>query len=176
MGDHISIGDGYVIPPLFWPTVVLPGILTMLPMVYPFIEARLTKDKARHNLLQRPRDVPERTGLGCHGDHVLPGADASPAATTSSPTSSDISLNAMTWAGRIGLILLPPLAYYVTYRICLGLQQHDREVLAHGVETGIIRRLPDGKFERGPPAARRHRRARPRRSAATTPAGSSRRR
>jgi ubiquinol-cytochrome c reductase cytochrome b subunit len=58
----------------------------------------------------------------------------------------DISLNAMTWAGRIGILILPPLAYYVAYRICLGLQQHDREVLAHGVETGIIRRLPDGRF------------------------------
>ncbi len=34
----------------------------------------------------------------------------------------------------------------MTYRICLGLQQHDRQVLAHGVETGIIRRLPDGRF------------------------------
>ena len=54
----------YTIPPLFWPTVVLPGILTMLPMVYPFIEARLTKDQAHHNLLQRPRDVPARTALG----------------------------------------------------------------------------------------------------------------
>jgi ubiquinol-cytochrome c reductase cytochrome b subunit len=57
-----------------------------------------------------------------------------------------ISLNAMTWAGRIGLLVVPPLAYFVTRRICLGLQQHDREVLAHGVETGIIRRLPDGGF------------------------------
>src|SRR5262249_14235889 len=38
------------------------------------------------------------------------------------------------------------LAYYVAYRIALGLQQHDREVLAHGIETGIIRRLPDGRF------------------------------
>jgi ubiquinol-cytochrome c reductase cytochrome b subunit len=34
----------------------------------------------------------------------------------------------------------------VAYRICLGLQQHDREVLAHGVETGIIKRTPDGRF------------------------------
>jgi ubiquinol-cytochrome c reductase cytochrome b subunit len=58
----------------------------------------------------------------------------------------DISLNAMTWAGRIGLLLVPPIAYFITYRACLGLQQHDREVLAHGVETGIIRRLPDGRF------------------------------
>ena len=38
------------------------------------------------------------------------------------------------------------MAYYVAYRICLGLQQHDREVLVHGVETGIIKRLPDGRF------------------------------
>jgi ubiquinol-cytochrome c reductase cytochrome b subunit len=58
----------------------------------------------------------------------------------------NISLNATTWAGRILLLLAPPLAYYVAYRICLGLQQHDREVLVHGVETGIIRRLPDGRF------------------------------
>jgi ubiquinol-cytochrome c reductase cytochrome b subunit len=52
----------------------------------------------------------------------------------------------MTWAGRIGLLIGPPLAYWVTVRICLGLQQHDREVLTHGIETGIIRRLPDGGF------------------------------
>jgi ubiquinol-cytochrome c reductase cytochrome b subunit len=58
----------------------------------------------------------------------------------------DISLNAMTWAGRIGLLILPPLAYFITYRICLGLQRSDREVLEHGVETGIIKRLPHGEF------------------------------
>jgi len=58
----------------------------------------------------------------------------------------DISLNATTWAGRIGLLLVPPLAYYVTYRICLGLQRADREVLEHGIETGIIKRLPHGEF------------------------------
>jgi ubiquinol-cytochrome c reductase cytochrome b subunit len=57
-----------------------------------------------------------------------------------------ISLNAMTWAGRIGLLLLPPLAYYVAHRTALGLQQHDREVLAHGIETGILRRTVDGRY------------------------------
>ena len=48
----------------------------------------------------------------------------------------DIRLNAMTWVGRIGVIILPPIAYAVTYRICLGLEMHDREVLEHGIETG----------------------------------------
>ncbi|HEU4422764.1 MAG TPA: cytochrome bc complex cytochrome b subunit [Pilimelia sp.] len=136
---------GYTVPPLFWPAVVLPGILTVLPMLYPFIEARKTKDRQIHNLLQRPRDVPNRTALGAMALTfylvlTLSGANDVIA------EKFDISLNATTWAGRIGIILLPPLAYYITHRICLGLQQHDREVLAHGVETGIIRRLPDGRF------------------------------
>ena len=73
---------------------------------------------------------------------VLAGADARPAATTSSPRSCDLSINATTWAGRIGLLVLPPIIYYVTYRICVGLQRADREVLEHGIETGIIKRLP----------------------------------
>ena len=58
----------------------------------------------------------------------------------------DISLNAMTWGGRIALLVGPPIAYVLTYRICIGLQRHDREVLAHGIETGIIKRLPTGEF------------------------------
>lgn len=53
-----------------------------------------------------------------------------------------ISLNATTWAGRIGLLLLPPIAYYVTYRVCLGLQRADRSILEHGIETGIISGCP----------------------------------
>ena len=105
----------------------------------------MRRDNERHNLLQRPRDVPARTALGAMavafflvltlsgGNDVI--ADK-----------FHISLNALTWAGRIGMLVVPPIAYWVTYRICLGLQQHDREVLAHGVETGIIRRSADGRF------------------------------
>ena len=138
-------GLGHTVPPLFWPTVVLPGILTMLPMLYPFIEARFKRDKQAHHLLQRPRDVPERTSLGAMAIAfyvvlLLSGGNDVIA------KEFNFSLNATTWAGRIGLLGLPPLAYWVTYRVCLGLQQHDREVLVHGVETGIIRRLPDGRF------------------------------
>jgi ubiquinol-cytochrome c reductase cytochrome b subunit len=136
---------GHTVPPLFWPTVVLPGILFTLAGAYPFIEAKMTKDTKKHNLLQRPRDVPVRTGLGCMaitfyivlflsgGNDIIAKA-------------FDISLNAMTWGGRIALLILPPLAYLVAYRVCLGLQRHDREVLEHGLETGIIRMLPSGEY------------------------------
>jgi ubiquinol-cytochrome c reductase cytochrome b subunit len=138
-------GHGYTVPPLFWPTVVLPGILTMVGLLYPFLEQRFMRDREHHNLLQRPRDNPLRTALGAMavsfylvltlsgGNDVI--ADK-----------FKLSLNAMTWAGRIGILVLPPLAFYLVYRICLGLQQHDREVLVHGAETGMIKRLPDGGF------------------------------
>ena len=58
----------------------------------------------------------------------------------------DISLNATTWIGRIGMVVLPAIVYLVAYRWCLGLQRSDRAVLEHGIETGIIKRLPHGEF------------------------------
>ncbi|WP_283818582.1 cytochrome bc1 complex cytochrome b subunit [Jatrophihabitans telluris] len=135
----------HTIPALFWPTLVLPGILFSLAGAYPFLEAKLTGDRAHHNLLQRPRDVPVRTGLGSmaivfYAVLLLSGGNDLIA------KSFDISLNAMTWTGRIALLFAPPLAYLAAYKICLGLQRHDREVLEHGIETGIIKRLPNGEF------------------------------
>ncbi len=136
---------GYNIPPLFWPTVVLPGILIGMAATYPFIEAKLTKDRLSHNLLQRPRDAPVRTSLAVMALifvmvlFISGGNDLIAKAF-------DISLNAMTWWGRITLFVGPPIGYLVTYRVCLGLQRHDREVLEHGIETGIIKRLPTGEF------------------------------
>jgi ubiquinol-cytochrome c reductase cytochrome b subunit len=130
---------------MFWPTVVLPGIITNAMFAYPFLEAKALKDKRFHNITQRPRDAPFRTALGAAGVTFFLVLTFSGANDIIANT-FDISLNATTWAGRILVILGPAIAYFVTYRICLGLQQHDRLVLAHGVETGIIRRLPDGKF------------------------------
>jgi ubiquinol-cytochrome c reductase cytochrome b subunit len=138
------IGD-YVLPAIFWPTVVMPGIVFTILAVYPFLEQYFTKDRAPHNLLQRPRDVPVRTAIGMMsiafyvvlwisgGNDII-------------ASRFQINLNLMTWAGRIGVLVLPAIAYYVTYRICVGLQRHDREVLAHGIESGIIERLPSGEF------------------------------
>ncbi len=141
---ELYLGD-YMIPASFWPTMVIPGIMFTLAAMYPALERKLTKDYATHNLLQRPRDVPVRAALGMMAISfmfilLLSGGNDVIAYVL------NISLNATTWAGRIGLLLLPPLAYYVTYRICLGLQRADRAVLEHGIETGIIKRLPHGEF------------------------------
>ncbi|MDN5858444.1 MAG: cytochrome bc complex cytochrome b subunit [Pseudonocardia sp.] len=140
----IYIGD-YNIPPAFWASPAFLPVLYVLAGAYPWIERRMTKDNALHNLLQRPRDAPVRTGLGVMGITfytvlVLSGSNDIIAFVF------DVSLNATTWAGRIGVLVLPPLAYWATYRFCIGLQRGDRAVLEHGVETGIVKRLPHGEF------------------------------
>jgi ubiquinol-cytochrome c reductase cytochrome b subunit len=141
----INLPGDYTIPALFWPTVVIAGTMFTLLALYPMLERKLTGDTASHHLLQRPRDVPVRTSLGMmgltfYGVLMLSGGN------DVFSDKFDVSLNAMIWFGRLGVIVLPPLVYVLTYRICLGLQKHDREVLEHGIETGVIRRLPHGEF------------------------------
>ncbi|MBB3082157.1 cytochrome b [Geodermatophilus sabuli] len=141
----INLPGDYTIPALFWPTVVVAGLMFTALAVYPMVERKLTGDTASHHLLQRPRDVPVRTSLGTMAIAfyvilMLSGGNDVIA------EKFDISLNAMTWVGRIGVIIIPPIVYVFTYRICLGLERHDREVLEHGIETGVLRRLPHGEF------------------------------
>ncbi|WP_181721064.1 cytochrome bc1 complex cytochrome b subunit [Nocardia gipuzkoensis] len=135
----------YTVPAVFW-VAMLMGLVFAVLISYPWIEKRLTGDtSAHHNLLQRPRDVPVRTALGAM-------AIAFYVVLTLSCVNDiiaykfDISLNATTWVGRIGILLAPPIAYFLAYRICLGLQRSDRAVLEHGVETGVVKRLPHGEY------------------------------
>lgn len=55
---------GYRLPSLFVPTVVLPGLTFLVLYLWPFLERLFTKDRAPHELLERPRDRPLRLALG----------------------------------------------------------------------------------------------------------------
>ncbi len=140
-----NIFGHYMIPAVFFPAILGATVFMILVIAYPWIETAFTKDKAIHNLLQRPRDVPVRTGLGSAflAFYIL---NLMNGANDLFALKLDISLNVLTWVGRIGSIIFPVIAYIVAYRICLGLQHADRAVLEHGVETGIIKRLPNGEF------------------------------
>lgn len=136
---------GYTVAPAFFAGILGMTLMFALLLGYPFLERRLSRDTAHHNLLQRPRDAPVRTSLGMMALTFFAVLEASGFNDIIAVT-FDISLNATIWAGRIGLLLAPPLAYALTYRICLGLQRSDRAVLEHGIETGIVKRLPHGEF------------------------------
>ncbi|AZI57778.1 cytochrome bc complex cytochrome b subunit [Nakamurella antarctica] len=140
-----NLFGGYMIPAVFFPAIVGATVLVTLVILYPWIEKKFTKDNAMHNILQRPRDVPVRTSLGSafiafYILNLINGGNDIFALKL------DISLNVMTWVGRIGSFVIPIIVYIVVYQICLGLQHADRDVLEHGIETGIIKRLPHGEF------------------------------
>ena len=48
----------------FFPGVLMPGITFGVLYAWPFLEARFTKDRIPHDLLDRPRDRPARTAFG----------------------------------------------------------------------------------------------------------------
>ena len=127
------------------PGLIIPGIIFTGMALYPFIESWITGDKREHHLLDRPRNAPNRTALGAMSItfmlvSLINGGNDLIA------THFDLSINQIMWGTRIGIILLPPLAFVITKRICLSLQRADRELVLHGRETGRLVMLPHGEF------------------------------
>ena len=96
-------------------------------------------------MLDRPRNAPTRTAIGAmslafYALLWIEGGNDIIANTF------DLNVFAVTWAMRIALFVVPPLVFVFTKRACLGLQRRDRDKLLHGYESGMIKRLPSGKY------------------------------
>ena len=61
---ELVIGGRTVIPEPFWGGIAFPTFVFGMLFAWPAVERRLTRDRARHDLLQRPRDRPTRTAIG----------------------------------------------------------------------------------------------------------------
>jgi len=121
------------------------GIILGGAAIWPWFEAWAIGDKARHNILDRPRNVPVRTGIGVaaiifYGVLWVEGANDVIADRFAIP------LYTVTWIARVLVFAGPAGGFLATRQFCLLLQRRDREKLAHGVETGIIRQTPAGAF------------------------------
>jgi ubiquinol-cytochrome c reductase cytochrome b subunit len=127
------------------PAVIVPTLMILVAGGWPFIEAWATGDKREHHLLDKPRDHPTRTAfvssfVALYLVLFFGGANDVLAERF------HLSLNQITWMVRIGIFLAPPVVYFITRRVCLGLARRDRDKLLHGRETGRIKRLPHGEF------------------------------
>jgi ubiquinol-cytochrome c reductase cytochrome b subunit len=127
------------------PALIIPGLITMPMILYPWIEQWVTGDRREHHLLDRPRNVPTRTGFGVMAITfylllLISGGNDIIAAQL------HLSINDITNVLRLLVFVLPPLAFLVTKRICLGLQRKDREKVLHGRETGTIYRTETGEY------------------------------
>jgi ubiquinol-cytochrome c reductase cytochrome b subunit len=130
---------------LIIPALLIPPAFVTLVALYPFIEAWITGDKREHHLLDRPRNMPTRTGIGAafitfYGLLWIGGGNDLVA------THFGVSLNNVTWFLRFAVILGPILAFWITRRVAISLQRADNDRILHGLETGIIVRSPDGEY------------------------------
>jgi ubiquinol-cytochrome c reductase cytochrome b subunit len=139
---------GREIPSPFFTGVALPVLVFLVLYAWPFAEALVTGDHARHHLLDRPREHPVRTGLGVGGLSalavlLLAGSHDLQALLLRVPVDS------MTWAYRWLLLTVPPSVGLATYGICRSLVRGEVEG----------RGQPDSGDERRPqaePAAAGH--------------------
>ncbi|MEZ0073850.1 cytochrome bc complex cytochrome b subunit [Planotetraspora sp. GP83] len=137
---------GHTIPlSVLIPALVPLGILMTGLAIYPFAERWITGDRREHHLCDRPRNNPHRTAIGVagitfYGILWLLGANDEISAFF------HVGLYETTIFGRFAIFIGPALAYLIAYQICIGLQHRDAEVLSHGVESGVIRRMPSGEY------------------------------
>ncbi|GAB3134002.1 cytochrome bc1 complex cytochrome b subunit [Marisediminicola antarctica] len=141
--DVVLLGYTYPLGVLV-PLAVLPIFLGLVAF-YPFIEAWITGDKREHHIAERPRNAPARTAIGAAGVTfyaVLWAAASSDLIATHFLVTIEGTIITLRWL----LVIGPVLAYFLTKRICLGLQKKDREIALHGYESGRIVRLPGGEY------------------------------
>jgi ubiquinol-cytochrome c reductase cytochrome b subunit len=124
-GFDVTIGDATIVPNPFWGGALFPVVVLVALVLWPWLERRLTGDRAVHNLLDRPRDAPLRTALGM--------AFLAWVFLVFFAGSSDrlfvflgLSYTTQIWFWRIGVWVFPVLIGVVVHRMCRALQEFDR--------------------------------------------------
>ncbi len=124
-GFDLVIGDATVVPNPFWGGVLFPGIVFTVLGAWPWLERRITRDRAEHNVLDRPRDAPFRTAFGVAflvWIVLVLFAGAADRATVA----LGLPYTGEVWAFRVLIWVIPLAAFLITRRACRGLQRIDR--------------------------------------------------
>ena len=129
-----------ILVPLALVTVFLVAVA-----VYPFVEEWITGDHREHHLLDRPRNMPTRTGIGVAGI-VFYGVLWVAGSADLIATHFGLAFEHVIVALQVSIVVGPILGFVIAQRVCIGLRRKDRETLLHGYETGRIVRLPGGEY------------------------------
>jgi len=142
---EIVIGDWTLVPNPFFGGVLFPSIVFGVLYSWPWLEQRfLTRDFARHDLLDRPRDNPRRTAVGAAFFAWVVTVFAAGAADRAF-LSVGIRYETQVWLFRIGVVVVPLLVYLTAGRIARELRYTDEHPWrGHNAED--VRRTEDGGF------------------------------
>jgi ubiquinol-cytochrome c reductase cytochrome b subunit len=143
---------GHPIPPVFWPGLVLPSVTFAFLMAWPFIEARLTGDRAAHDVLQSPAQVPLRVGVGAALIFeglllTIAAGDDQTAATL------HVRLDTLVWLYRIALLAGPVVVGFLAARIAAELRARVPASGSAPPDAVMLVRNAQGGFEEEEPEA-----------------------
>ena len=139
---------GHTIPEPFLPAVVFPLVFFLVIFFWPFIDQAIRRDSAAHNLLDRVRDTPWRTGVGvgvltfaiiltlAGGNDVL-------------GTFFKVPVETINAALSVLLVTLPFIAGLAAYWICCELRSQERAQARRPMVT-VIRQTESGGYEEAP--------------------------
>jgi ubiquinol-cytochrome c reductase cytochrome b subunit len=134
-GFDVTIGDYTLVPNPFWGGALFPLIVFLFLVSWPFLERRVTGDRAFHNLLDRPRDAPWRTAIGAAfvtWVFLVFLAGAADRATVF----FGLSYTTQIWAFRVLIWVIPILVLFATKRACEELLRIERaDTVRHAAEA-----------------------------------------
>jgi len=139
------VGWGHTLPLMvFLPAVVFPGLIFTILFAWPFIETAWTKDREYHNLLDRPRDRPKRTGAGAAMLTLLVMVFFA-SSTDVMANFFQLPLESVLWFFRFAVPLSPIFAYFLTYKICLEMQEAGEDV-GERKRALVVKRTAEGEY------------------------------
>jgi ubiquinol-cytochrome c reductase cytochrome b subunit len=136
---------GVTIPSPFLPGVVVPGIIFGGLALWPFIEARISRDHRHHHLLQYPWQAPLRLAIGS-GVLALFVFLTLAGANDLLAVLLRVGVEELTTALRVLAVVGPIAVGLVAYRLALEIRGRAGRPL--GPDAGsVLRRTPEGGFE-----------------------------
>jgi ubiquinol-cytochrome c reductase cytochrome b subunit len=142
---ELAIGSHTIIPNPFWGGAFFPLVVFGVMFLWPSIERRVTGDRLRHDLLERPRDRPVRTAVGAAflSWVVIIFAIGS---TDRLFLRLDISYKAQIGFWRFGVWIIPILIFFITRAACRSLQRSHAHPFRAWRGTVVVRG-PDGALK-----------------------------
>jgi ubiquinol-cytochrome c reductase cytochrome b subunit len=135
-----------LVPNPFFGGVLFPSLVFALLYALPWLDRRwISRDYARHDLLERPRENPRRTGLAA--------AVFAAVAIVFAAGSADrlffqfgFGYEGAVWFFRGAFLIVPLLVYVLVKRVCLVLQASEAHPL-RGWSGSVVTRNPRGGFD-----------------------------
>ncbi|HEX5527875.1 MAG TPA: cytochrome b N-terminal domain-containing protein [Solirubrobacterales bacterium] len=134
----VVVGNRTLVPNPFWGGVLFPLVVMAALMLWPWLERRATGDRRAHNVLQRPRDAPVRTGIGA-GFLAWVAMIFMAGASDRALVFLGISYMSQIWFYRVAVWIVPVLVGLVAWRFCLALRgmeevQAEREAAVRSAQ------------------------------------------